>query len=81
MAKAKSICPSGERLFVSYYTESGVLKFILTSKKDNRNNYYLYSVDENNNVTKLGRAKTPPELERKFKVYESLKEKKKRGGK
>lgn len=63
--------PKGERLWVSYYNKKGELLFSLTSKELNRDWYYLYKIEEGKQ-TKLGKAKTPYELEKKFHVDETI---------
>lgn len=63
--------PKGERLWVSYYNKKGELLFSLTSKELNRDWYYLYKIEEGKQ-TKLGKAKTPAELEKKYCVNEAI---------
>lgn len=63
--------PKGERLWVSYYNKKGELLFSLTSKELSRDWYYLYRI-EDGKQTKLGRARTPAELEQKYKVNETI---------
>lgn len=54
--------PKGER----------VLRFILTSK-DSRDFYFLYELVDGN-FRKLGKARSPMELEEKFRVYQRMEE-------
>ena len=63
--------PKGEHAWVGYYNQSGELLFIITSKNNNRETYYLY---ENNggSFVKLGKDKDPLKLCEKFKVYERI---------
>lgn len=61
--------PSGEIVWVRY-CNSGDPQFIITSKPS-RDYYYLYQVVEDG-IKKLGRAKTPPELEKKFRVLDAI---------
>lgn len=63
--------PKGEIVWVCYYSNSQNLVFILTSKAD-REWYYLYEVQADG-LKKLGKAKEPPELEERYKVYERIK--------
>lgn len=63
--------PKGEKVWVSYYTENGELRFILTSKQQSRDVYFLYEVD-GNAFKKLGKSKSPLELEEKFSVRDKL---------
>lgn len=62
--------PRGEIVWVSYYNSEHTLLFILTSKVV-RDYYYLYESSDDG-FKKLGKAKTPPELEEKFKVHERM---------
>lgn len=63
--------PKGEKVWVSYRTENGELRFILTSKQQSRDVYFLYEVD-GNSFKKLGKSKSPLELEEKFNVHDKL---------
>ena len=63
--------PKGERIWVGYYNAKQKLLFILTSKKDNREWYFLYEVS-GNEFKKLGKSKNPKELEEKFHVSERM---------
>ena len=65
-------CPKGEMVWVRYCLRDGTTKFLLTSKKQNRDYYYLYEVVEGK-LVKLGRARTPPELEKKFDIHNKIK--------
>ena len=60
-------CPKNEQMWWLYRNKSGTPIFLMTSKK-NRDYYYLYEVLPGDELKKLGRAKTPPELEEKFDV-------------
>ncbi len=62
--------PRGEHVWTGYYSRSGQLLFIVTSKEA-RDWYYLYKL-ENDVFKKLGKAREPPELEQKFGVYEAI---------
>lgn len=59
--------PKDEIVWCSYYSKSGDMKFIMTSKPQ-RDFYFLYEIEGDNTLRKLGRAKTPKELEKKHKV-------------
>jgi len=63
--------PKGERIWAGYYDRAGHLLFIVTSKQNNRDWYYLYAL-EDDEFKKLGKAKSPPELENKFHVNERM---------
>lgn len=71
MDKTKYKYPKGEKVWTSYYTPSGDLRFILTAKPQ-RDAYYLYELVDNE-FKKLGRSKSPLELEDKFDVHTKLK--------
>lgn len=60
--------PKGEIAWVGYYNADGEPVCILTSKPA-RDYYFLYEVLQDGRLNKLGKAKTPPELEKKFNVY------------
>lgn len=64
--------PKGERVWVGYYNSNHELRFILTSK-DSRDFYFLYELVENG-FCKLGKARSPTELEEKFRVYQRMEE-------
>jgi hypothetical protein len=64
--------PRGERAWVSYNMGGGILKFLLTSKENNRDFYFLYEVLANGSLQKLGKARSPTELEKKFELHKRL---------
>lgn len=64
-------CPKGEIPWVGYYNSNGDCVCILTSKPS-RDFYYLYEVQPDGSIKKLGKAKEPPELEEKYKVRERM---------
>ena len=66
------VYPRGERVWTGYYNGAGELLFILTSK-ETREWYFLYAL-EDGKFKKLGRAKSPTELESKFHVREAMHE-------
>jgi hypothetical protein len=57
---------------VGYYDSHHELRFILTSK-DSRDFYSLYGLVDGN-FRKLGKARSPTELEEKFRVYQRMEE-------
>lgn len=59
--------PKDERGWVGYYTADHELAFVLTSKRNSRDWYYMYQVC-GDQLKKLGKARSPLELERKFEV-------------
>ncbi len=54
-----------EKVWVTRTDENQNIKYVITGKPD-RSVYYLYSVDENNNVKKISKARSPTELEKMF---------------
>ena len=62
--------PKGERVWVGYYTEKHELMFIMTSKEA-RDYYFLYELVDGK-FKKLGKARSPKELEEKFEVDRRL---------
>ncbi len=66
--------PKGEIVWVTYLNYDNQLRFIMTSKPT-RDLYYLYEED-NGVFKKLGKAKSPLELEQKFQVKEAINRKK-----
>lgn len=64
--------PKGELVWNGYYSRSGELLFILTSK-ESREYYFLYEYQDGE-FKKLGKAKNPPELEERFHVYDRMRE-------
>ena len=59
--------PKGEEIWVSYHKADGTTVAILTSKPA-RDFYFLYEVKPDNTLNKLGKSKSPTELEEKFNV-------------
>lgn len=70
MVDCKAIYPKGEQIWVQYYNHSRDLLFILTSKEI-RDYYFLYELVDGK-FKKLGKAKSPVELEKKFRVVERM---------
>lgn len=62
--------PKGEIVWTGYYNKAGTLLFIITSK-ESRDYYYLYEYRDDA-FNKLGRAKSPVELEERFHVHEKM---------
>lgn len=56
--------PKSETLHVTEISASGEV-FYITSKENNRDTYYIYQKTDAG-VEKLGKGKSPPELEKKF---------------
>lgn len=61
--------PKGETVWVTYYASDGSPVFLMTSPPA-RDFYFLYAVSPEGNITKLGKAKTPVELEEKYNTKE-----------
>lgn len=59
--------PKGERVWAGYYDKAHELKFIITSKEASRDFYFLHELVDGE-FRKLGRSKSPKELEEKFEV-------------
>lgn len=66
--------PKDEIRWVSYKTVSGETKYTITSKLS-RDCYYLYEhkKDGDGCAERIGKAKTPIELENKFNIIETIK--------
>ena len=69
-SRSDLVYPKGERMWVGYYTKDHNLLFIVTSK-ESRDFYYLYELVDGS-FKKLGRAKSPQELEERFEVDNRL---------
>lgn len=63
--------PKGEHAWTGYYNKEGELRFLLTSKENDRSWFFLYE-NLNGELKKLGKAKTPAELEEKYHVAEAI---------
>lgn len=63
--------PKGERVWVGYYNAQHELLFILTSKESSRDYFFLYELVDGT-FKKLGRARSPKELEAKFDVEKKM---------
>ena len=57
--------PKSEIAWVTYLNAKGDPAFIMTSKPT-REYYYLYEILKDGSLFKLGRARSPTELEEKF---------------
>ena len=63
--------PKGERVCVGYYNVQHELLFIMTSKETSRDYYFLYELVDGT-FRKLGKARSPKELEAKFDVEKKM---------
>jgi hypothetical protein len=70
MTKAK--CPKGETARVGYYNRSGDRVFLLTEKQNGDRWFFLYEDQPDGTIKKLGRAKSPVELENKYDVSKKM---------
>lgn len=57
--------PKGETLWVVYVNNTGTVSYIITSKRDSRDFYFAYFIN-GDKLEKLGRARSPVDLEGKF---------------
>lgn len=64
-------CPKGERPWVGYYNTKHDLRYLITSKTNDRSYYFLYEV-ANGELKKLGKSQSPKDLEKKFEVHKKL---------
>lgn len=58
------IYPKGERVWKTHY-EDGEIQYVVTTKGNNREVYYLYRV-KGNSFEKMGKSPSPIELEEKY---------------
>lgn len=63
--------PRGEIAWTRYLNSKGEDKYILTSKST-RDYYYLYEIQLDGSLKKLGKGKTPREVEESFKLAKLL---------
>ena len=63
------VCPKNEMAWVRYCSDKGDLMYVITSNKT-RDSYYLYDVTEKQ--TRLGKGKTPRDLESKYDILSRL---------
>lgn len=63
--------PKGETVWVQYVDRNQQTLFILTSKESSRDYYFLYELT-GGSLKKLGKARSPTELEEKFRVFERI---------
>jgi len=64
--------PKNETGMVLYRNRQGIPVFLLTTKQQ-LDFYYLYSVSETGAVTKLGKSRSPKELEVRHDVLSAMK--------
>lgn len=65
--------PKGEHAWVGYYNKENSLLFLVTSKNNSRDFYYLYE-NKDGSLVKLGKDKDPLLLCNKYNVYDRIKE-------
>lgn len=66
--------PKGEHGWVGYYDKKGTLLFLITSKTNNRDTYFLYE-NQDGKFIKLGKGDDPSKLCEKHNVYGRMKDK------
>lgn len=64
--------PKDETVWCRYNNRSGRTVFFITSKGYDRSAYFLYEVQQDNTCKKLGKSKSPVDLEKKYKVMEAI---------
>lgn len=69
--KDKYVYPKGERVWVKYCNEKQELMFIVTTKESTKDFYYLYEFKDGK-FKKLGKSRSPRELEEKFEINEKI---------
>lgn len=67
--------PKNETVWERIFDDHENLRFVVTSNSIVRDWYYLYEVLQSGALTKIGKAKTPPELKSRFSVEERLRSK------
>lgn len=65
--------PKGERVWCTYHDLAGKTRFLITSKEANLDFYFLYEVD-GAKLRKLGKSRSPKDLEVKHMILEHIKE-------
>lgn len=60
--------PKNETVWERIFDDHENLRFVVISSSTVRDWYYLYEVSQSGTLTKIGKAKTPPELKSKFSV-------------
>lgn len=58
--------PKGEKVWMTYYSSAHEIQYIITTKQNNRDNYYCYEYTDDGIFKKVGRAKSPTDLEEKY---------------
>ena len=71
LSESKLKYPKGERIWVGSYNKDHELLFIMTSKETSRDFYFLYKL-VNGEFKKLGKARSPKDLENKFDVARKM---------
>jgi hypothetical protein len=60
--------PKGERVWVAYYNGKHELQYIITSKENNREFYFLYEFLLDGTFKKFGKSRSPADLEERFRA-------------
>jgi hypothetical protein len=58
--------PKGERVWLAFYSGKHELQYIITSKENNREFYFLYTPLPDGTFKKFGKSRSPAELEERF---------------
>ena len=64
--------PRGETALVGYYNSSGDRVFLLTERQNKDGWFFLYEDQPDGTIKKLGRSKSPVELENKYDVSKKM---------
>lgn len=68
---AKAKVPKSEILWVTYSSANGEPRYLITSKPM-RDMYFLYQVQSDGSLKKLGKSASPGELEQEYEIREKL---------
>lgn len=63
--------PKNETGMVVYVNTDGIPVFLLTTKQG-RDFYYLYKIASDGTLSKLGKARSPKELEEKYEIRDKI---------
>ena len=63
--KSQTKIPKNEILWVTHYDSRGSPRFFITSSAD-RERYYIYEVNNEGGVVRLGSSQSPLQLEQKY---------------
>lgn len=63
--------PKTERVWVTYFDADSNPRFIITSKAA-RDQYFLYRIEEDGKLKKLGKSASPEELTETYNVLDAI---------